>query len=115
MKHLFWGIALLLTATAAAQTQPSELPVMRMGDPDLYLELKHRVAPPPAPAAQTAQSDEPSTAVRNPLAEYLLHLAAQHHCCPDKYTEEMWYLYQAEIPLTAEQLDYLVWSRRLRD
>ena len=55
MKHLFLGIALLLAAAAAAQTQPRETrPVMRMGDPDLYLELKPRTAPPvdPAPVAQ---------------------------------------------------------------
>jgi len=121
MKHLFWGIALLLAAAATAQPQTANRPVMRMGDPDLYLELKPRTAPPakPALAEQPTQPDKPGTAERGPLAEYLLHLTAWEACCPDKFTEEMQYLYtymfKGETPLPAEQLEYLARTQRLRE
>lgn len=120
MKPLFLGIALLLTATAAAQPQNRELPVMRMGDTDLYLELKQRTAPPakPALAEQPTQPDKPDTAERDYLAEYLLGLAALEACCPNKFTEEMQYLYtfmgKGQTPLTDEQFEYMVRARRLR-
>ena len=54
MKHLFLGIALLLAATASAQTKTGNRPVMRMSNPSQYLEIKPRNAPPadPAPAEQ---------------------------------------------------------------
>ena len=123
MKHLFLGIALLLAATATAQPQNRELPVMRMGDPDLYLELKQRTAPPPpaktAPAEQAVEPAIPITAERDYMAEYLLNLAALETCCPDKFAEEIQYLYtymgKGPTPLTSEQLEYLILARRLRE
>lgn len=123
MKHLFLGIALLLAAAAAAQTQPRETrPVMRMGDPDLYLELKPRTAPParPAPVAQPPRKfdiDKPSADEKGLQSEYLLQLAAPEACSPDVYVEELEYMYmhKGETPLTVAQLEYLIRTRRSRE
>ena len=116
MKHLFWGIALLLATAATAQPQNANRPVMSMGNPDLYLELKPRTAPTakPAPAASAAQGNATGPAERDYFAEYLLHLAAWEACTPDAHQEDMSYMFKGEQPLTAEQLEYLVWARRLR-
>ena len=122
MKHLFLGIALLLAATAVAQTQEEGLPVMRMSNPSQYLELKFGTAPParPAPAEPPLlkfDTGEPSAAERGRPAEYLLQLADWEACCPDEYAEEIeyTYMYKGETPLTAEQLEYLIWTRRSRE
>ena len=119
MKHLFWGIALLLAAAATAQPQTVNRPVMSMGDPDLYLELKPRTAPTakPAPAllaASAAQGNATGPAERDYFAEYSLHLAAWEACTPDAQLEDISYMFKGEKPLTAEQLEYLVWALRLR-
>lgn len=116
MKHLLWGIALLLATAATAQSQTGNLPVMSMGDPDLYLELTPRKGAPakPASAAQPAKSDKTCAAERDHLAEYLLHLAAWEACCPEKYLADRKQVYQTGTPLTVEQLEYLLWTRRLR-
>jgi hypothetical protein len=119
MKHLFWGIALLLAAAATAQPQNANRPVMSMGDPDLYLELKPRTAPTakPAPAVSAvsaAQGNATGPAERDYFAEYLLHLAAWEACTPDAHLEDISYMFKGEKPLTAEQLEYLVWALRLR-
>lgn len=110
MKHLFLGIALLLAA-AGAQAQTSKLPVMRMADPDLYLELWHRTEP--TPATQPTPAGSSGAVERNPAAEYLLHLAALEACCPEKYMEEISALYKAETPLMAERLAYMVKVQRI--
>jgi hypothetical protein len=116
MKHLFWGIALLLATAATAQPQNANRPVMSMGNPDLYLELKPRTAPTakPAPAASAAQGNATGPAERDYHAEYLLHLAAWEAYPPDAHQEDISYMFKGEKPLTAEQLEYLVWTRRLR-
>jgi hypothetical protein len=119
MKHLFWGIALLLATAASAQPQTANRPVMNMGNPDLYLELKPRTAPtakpaPAASAASAAQGNVTSPAERDHFAEYLLHLAAWEACTPDAHQENMSYMFKGERPLTPEQLEYLTWARRLR-
>jgi len=115
MKHLFLGIALLLAA-AAAQAQTSKLPVMRMADPDLYLELKNHFdpTPNPAPAVLPAITGQIQGEERNQLAEYLLYQAAMEACCPDAYREEMNQMFKDNKPLTAKQFDYLIWEGRLR-
>ncbi|MCB0579346.1 MAG: hypothetical protein KDD10_08575 [Phaeodactylibacter sp.] len=124
MKHLFLGIALLLAATAAAQIKTGNWPVMRMSNSSQYLELKFGTAPSArlAPAEQPPRkfdADKPEAEERDLLAEYLLHLADWEACCPDKYAEEMeymyTYLYKGETPLTADQLEYLIRTRRMRD
>lgn len=97
MKNLFWGIALLLATTAAAQPQAGDQPVMCIDNPDLYLELKHRVAP-PAPSAEAKSAGQAQkTAQEDAFADFLQHLAEMHACCPNKYTEEMWHLHGADF------------------
>lgn len=116
MKHLFLGIALLMATAATAQPQTGKQPVMRMADPDLYLELKPRTDSPakPAPAAQPAKAEEARAKERNLPAEFLLHLAAWEACDPDMYREEAGYLFQAEKPLTMEQVKYMILMQRIR-
>jgi hypothetical protein len=116
MKHLFWGIALLLATAATAQPQTTKLPVMRMADPDLYLEIKPHTDSPatPAPAAHPAKAEQAGAEERNLPAEFLLHLAAWEACDPDKYREETGYLFQAEKSLTMEQVEYMILMQRIR-
>ncbi len=116
MKPLFFAVALLLATAATAQAQTTKMPVMRMADPDLYLELKNRYdpAPDPAPAVPPAVIEQTQGEERNPLAEYLLYQAALEACCPDTYREEMNQMFKDEKHLAAKQLDYLIWAGRLQ-
>ncbi|MEQ8704452.1 MAG: hypothetical protein RIC19_11055 [Phaeodactylibacter sp.] len=113
MKNLFWGIALLLATTAAAQPQAGNQPVMCIDNPDLLLELKHRVAP-PVPSAEAEFSGLTKKIAQDAFANYLQHLAELHACCPNKYTEEMWYLHGADLTFTKEELTRLVEVPRFR-
>ena len=122
MKHLFLGIALLLAATASAQTKTGNRPVMRMSNPSQYLEIKPRTAPPadPAPAEQPPRkfdADTPSADEKSLQSEYLLYLEALEARNPDLYLEELEYMYRytGEKALTEEQLEYLIWTRRSRE
>jgi len=121
MKHLFWGIALLLATTAAAQPQVKHLPVMHISDPDQYLELKHNPGTTVAfvPTTSTVQphtsaqpGPNPGTdpnPITDPLPAYLLYDAMWSDLYPGKFIEEMGYL-----PLTPEHMKRLILEARVR-
>lgn len=122
MKHLFWGIALLFLATAAAaQPQVKRLPVMHISDPDQYLELKHNPGT-PATFVPTTSTVQPLTSAQrggnpgtdpnpstDPLTAHLLYDAMWSDLYPGKFMEEISYL-----SLTPEQVKRLILEARVR-
>jgi hypothetical protein len=98
MKHFLTAAVLMLATIAIAQPQTKRLPVMYIGNPDLYLESEHPANDSLPPASATAPQPNMSGKVisrahgpnpgHDPLPEYLLRTALWSNLHPGEFMEK---------------------------